>query len=328
MKSPFTGGEVKLLSEIRKSIFRKEGYEHTYLCYQCVDTKEIFTTTQLDTANTAQIYNQYREAHSIPFPDEINEIRSHYGLSALKMSKILGFGDNQYRLYENGEMPSVANGRVLKAIQSPQTFSTFVEAAKNVLSEDEYTKVKQKLTESIDQESYDTFMANLIYSRCKRDKYNGFALQSMSKLKNTILFFIEKYNGVYVTMMNKLLFYADFLSYRETGQAITGLSFKAIQHGPVPERWDRVYSLIDDIHQIEVENKNGNIGTKLVSKIPYDRLSLTQEQQNILETVYNTFKNDTPTSISNKSHEETAWQDNNKTYSLINFDYAFSLKAI
>lgn len=153
-------------------------------------------------------------------------------------------------------------------------------------------------------------------------------MQSMSKLKNTILFFIEKYNGVYVTMMNKLLFYADFLSYRETGQAITGLSFKAIQHGPVPERWDRVYSLIDDIHQVEVENKNGNIGTKLVSKIPYDRLSLTQEQQNILETVYNTFKNDTPTSISNKSHEETAWQDNNKTYSLINFDYAFSLKAI
>ena len=81
---------------------------------------------------------------------------------------------------------------------------------------------------------------------------------------------------------------------------MTGLSFKAIQYGPVPNRWDRVYSLIDDINLIEVEGKNGNVGNKLVSDMPCDISSFSNEQLSILETVYDTFKNDNSVSISNK----------------------------
>lgn len=55
MKSPFTGGEAVLVTETRKAVFRKEEYEYTHLCYQCVDTQETFTTTQVDTFNTSQI---------------------------------------------------------------------------------------------------------------------------------------------------------------------------------------------------------------------------------------------------------------------------------
>ena len=75
MKSPFTGGNVVLHSEKRTAVFRKEKFEYTFLSYQCVDTRELFTTTELDTANTMQIYNQYRTKYGIPFPDEIRSIR-------------------------------------------------------------------------------------------------------------------------------------------------------------------------------------------------------------------------------------------------------------
>ena len=73
MKSPFTGGNVVLHSEKRTAVFRKEKFEYTFLSYQCVDTRELFTTTELDTANTMQIYNQYRTKYGIPFPDEIGD---------------------------------------------------------------------------------------------------------------------------------------------------------------------------------------------------------------------------------------------------------------
>ncbi len=328
MKSPFTGGETILVEEMRKAVFRKEEYEYTYLCYQCVDTKETFTTTQLDMFNTSQIYNSYRSAHGIPYPDEIKSIRNRYELSALKMSKILGFGDNQYRLYENGEMPNVANGRVLKAIQSPGTFETFVDAAKNVLSDGEYTRIKKRLEECDSEASMDILLYKLIFGDNTRGRYNGYAKLSMSKLKNVLLFFIEKSKGVFVTKMNKLLFYTDLLSFREMGQAMTGLTFKAIQYGPVPDRWDRVYSLIDDISQIEVEGANGAVGSKLVSDISCDMSSFTTEQTAILDKVYETFKQDTSVSISAKSHDEPAWIDNQETHSTIDFKYAFSLKAI
>lgn len=328
MKSPFTGGETVLVTETRKAVFRKEEYEYTYLCYKCVDTQETFTTTQMDMFNTSQIYNSYRSAHGIPYPDEIKEIRNRYMLSALKMSRILGFGDNQYRLYENGEIPNVANGRVLKAIQAPKTFETFVSAARNVLSDDEYAKINKRLEECDNQSAMDGLIHKLIFDDNVRSRYNGYAMLSISRLRNVLLFYIEKFNGIFVTQMNKILFYTDFLSYRENGQAITGLSFKAIQYGPVPDRWDRAYSLIDDIYQIEVEGKNGNVGNKLVSEMPCDISSFTNEQLAILEKVYDTFKNDNSVTISNKSHEEPAWIDNQKTHSFIDFKYAFSLKAI
>lgn len=328
MKSPFTGGEAILITETRKAVFRKEEFEYTYICYKCVDTGETFTTTQMDVVNTIQVFNGYRIRHGIPFPDEIKDIRNRYELSASKMARILGFGDNQYRLYENGEMPSLGNGRVLKAIQSPGTFETFVDVAKDALSDEEYARIKKRLKEYEDRAFLDGLFCNLIYGDGGRSKYNGYAMLSISKLKNVILFFIEKFHGVFVTQMNKLLFYTDFLSYRECGQAMTGLTFKAIQHGPVPERWDKVYALLDDIDQIEVEVKNGNIGNKLVSAMSCDLSGFTNEQMGILEKVYATFKNDSSTSISRKSHDELAWIDNNELHSVIDFKYAFYLKNI
>lgn len=328
MNSPFTGGEAVLVAENRTAVFRKEEYAYTYLCYRCVDTQETFTTTQLDTFNTSQIYNGYRAAHGIPYPDEIREIRSRYMLSALKMSRILGFGDNQYRLYENGEMPSIANGRVLKAIQAPKTFETFVTAAKNELSEEEYIKIIKRWHEYKNRSSVDDLIHKLIFGDNARNRYNGYAMLSIAKLKNVLLFFIERFKGVFVTQMNKILFYTDFLSFRENGQAITGLSFKAIQYGPVPNRWNKVYSLMEGIEQEEVEGKNGYMGSKLVSEIPCDRSLFSHDQLSILETVYDTFKNDTSVSISHKSHGEPAWIDNQGAHALIDFKYAFYLKAI
>ena len=49
IKSPFTGGDVELFAELRKATFRKEEFEYTHLCYKCVDTNEMFTTTEMDT---------------------------------------------------------------------------------------------------------------------------------------------------------------------------------------------------------------------------------------------------------------------------------------
>ena len=106
MTSPFTGGVAMLLSEPSTLVYRKETFRYVHQFYECQDSHERFTTSELDEANLAQVTNQYRAKYGIPFPEEIKRIRQHYGLSASKMSEILGFGENQYRLYENGEMPN------------------------------------------------------------------------------------------------------------------------------------------------------------------------------------------------------------------------------
>ena len=72
-------------------------------------------------------------------------------------------------------------------------------------------------------EEYET---NRVF-RSVRGAGNGYAPLSLCRLKNLMLYLLENIQEVWCTKMNKLLFYIDFLSYRENGMAISGLSYKA-----------------------------------------------------------------------------------------------------
>jgi len=326
MKSPFTGGEVKLMQESRELIFRKEKFTYVAHYYVCVDTGELFTTTELDTLNINQVYNQYRAKYGIPFPDEISGIRAFYGLSASKMSEILGLGVNQYRLYENGEMPSEAIGKLLKSIMNPITFAEFVKNAENQFSASDYAKIIEKSERSFKRidEKEDRCK---IFGAVTRSWINGYAPQSYSRLKNIILFFIDKCGGVFNTKMNKLLFYTDFLSYKIRGVGMSGLAYKAIQYGPVPQQWDTVYGVIDDVYPEIVAFPSGYSGVKLCSELQPDLSWFTKDEIEILETVFKKFKDITSNDISEISHKENAWIDYNGTGKFIDYSEAFSLRA-
>jgi putative zinc finger/helix-turn-helix YgiT family protein len=125
MKSPFTDEEMSLHTEIRILTFRKENFEVWYHYFLCEDTQEQFTTTELDEVNINQCYNQYREKYTIPFPNQITKIREKYGINAAKMSEILGMEANSYRNYEQGEVPSLANGRLILVAGDPKEFQRF-----------------------------------------------------------------------------------------------------------------------------------------------------------------------------------------------------------
>jgi uncharacterized phage-associated protein/DNA-binding transcriptional regulator YiaG len=327
MTSPFTGGVAALLSEPSTLVFRKETFHFVHQFYECQDSHERFSTSELDEANLAQVYNQYRAKYGIPFPEEIKRIRQHYGLSATKMSEILGFGENQYRLYENGDMPSEANGKVLMSIMNPEIFRVFVENARGQFSDEEYEKLMAKAG-VWNKEKYSPVVVDYVFGRGRRDISSGYTALSISKIKNILLYFIEKGHGVFVTKMNKLLFYTDFLSYRERGKGMTGLRYKAIQHGPVPVRWDRIYSFYDDISQEIVQLPNDREGTMLVSNLSPVMAEFSDEELEILGDVYERFKKETPTQISETSHQEEAWKKYFNTDMPINFDMAFTLKAI
>lgn len=145
MKSPFTGGATKFEKEPRVLEFRKDSFEVLFHYYVCVDTREQFTTTDIDTLNLNQVHNKYREKYGIPFTDEIKNIREKYGLSAAKMSEVLGLGANIYRNYEAEEMPSVATGRLIRLAQDPEEFAKLLEMSKNSLEQHEYDRVKKEI---------------------------------------------------------------------------------------------------------------------------------------------------------------------------------------
>ena len=327
MKSPFTGGKVTLCHEISELFFRKEKFQYVHLFYVCDETKERFTTTQLDEVNMGQVYNQYRVKYGIPFPDEIRKIRNRYGLSAAKMSQILGFGDNQYRLYENGDMPSEANGKILMSIMDLRFFESFVNNARNQMGDEEYEKIIGKLM-SLQPDKNGNYNKDYLFCNYRRGIYNGYVIQSIDKLKNILLFYIEKFNGVFFTMMNKLLFYTDFYHYKLYGKGMSGLAYKAMKYGPVPVRWDRIYSFFNDIDQEIVRFEQGMEGTRLVSPKAPDMTDFSLDEKRVLEIVFHRFKLNSSSEISETSHAEEAWLKYVETNSLIDYSMAFDLKAL
>src|SRR5690554_1824350 len=122
MKSPATGKKMQVKKVWKKLIFRKEEFDILFHTWLCVDSGEEYEDDLFANLNYNQVVNQYREKHNIPFPEDIKTIRKQYNLPAIKMSKVLGLGDNTYRQYEAGEMPTEANARLIQMAADPKTF--------------------------------------------------------------------------------------------------------------------------------------------------------------------------------------------------------------
>ena len=329
MKSPFTGKEMKRIHETRIWKFRGEEYPYIHTFWLCEDSGEQFTDDASDTAGFIQVTNQYREKYGIPYTDEIIAIRKRYGISAQKMSLILGIGINQYRLYEQGEVPSVSNGRMIRSISNPKVMLDILESSRKELSDNEYRKLSDKIKSEIaegERHKIEQYEINRVY-RSVRGVVNGYAPLSLCRLKNLMLYLLENIHDVWCTKMNKLLFYIDFLSYRENGMAISGLSYRAIDFGPVPERWDVIYSEFDEIHQ-ELRSAGDFVGSVLTSTDKADLSLFTEAEIKVMEDVIAKFHKTSSRDLSKLSHKETAWINHHDRHESIPFSEAFDLKAV
>ncbi|MEG2218940.1 MAG: DUF4065 domain-containing protein, partial [Muribaculaceae bacterium] len=292
MKSPFTGGTVSLHTENMEITFRKENFTVVSQYYKCNDTGEEFTTKEQDGLAINQVYNQYREKYGIPFVEDINEILNKYGISAAKMSKILGFGDNQYLKYTKGEIPSVSNGRMIALIQDVSEFKKLLINAQNEFTPDELLKINKKIAPLQDDNT--TFIEQLIVSMAftfnNKSIYTGYVQPQIKKVKNIILFFANNCDGVFETKLNKLLFYSDFLSFKERGIGLSGLSYKAIAFGPVPQRYSTVYDNVGGTDAEIITFPNGNAGKKIIGKEQFDPRLFSEDEISVLNRVYERFK--------------------------------------
>ena len=329
MTSPITGRRMTLNFEWRDIEYRKETFRVMVPFYRCEDSGEQFTTTESDGVWWHQMQMQYCRKYGIPYTDEIVALRSRYGLSAQKMSLILGFGENQWRKYEQEEIPSVSNGRVILSAMNPNVMMDFVNSARGVLTDKEYEAMRRKVQTVIDQQEsrdFEEYEMKRVFAYRRGDE-NGYAPLSLNRLKNVMLHVLELCGEMWVTKMNKLLFYIDFMSYRERGMAITGLAYRAIDYGPVPERWEKVYSEFDEIGQ-EPRSMGEYEGQVLVAKTKPEAGVLTEEELTIINAVCEKLKDCSSRMVSDMSHEEKAWIENHEGHRMIPFADAFDLKMM
>lgn len=332
MISPFTGGEVTLVKESRSFEFRGSQFNIIHHHYRCEDTGETFTDTRLDELNLIQVYNQYREQEGIPFKDEIIAYRKQYDIPVTKFSQILGFGVNMYGKYEAGEMPNVSNGRMINICKDPLIFKNyFIQSIAHRLPEHEKDSFLKKIDKAIEHKharlnaEMDKLMA---LGHTERGMYTGYVVPNLEKARQMVVFFAESCIP-FVTKMNKLLFYSDFLHFSRTGFAISGISYKAITRGPVPQRFDGLYYNVSDLVDFEEIFYDQDLsGDQITTKHSFDISLFTEEEIKSMELVVKRFKSVPTKIVVNMSHDEDAWIDNHERRQLIPYSYAFQLKAL
>ena len=167
MTSPFTGGNVTKTYKFETFTFRNEKFNVKRYYYVCNDTGRSFSDSEVDDLVFYEIYDQYRKRHNIPSPQMLRDLRNKYNLSAHTMSKIAGIGINQYGLYENGEMPTIAIGQKLALLFDKNTLLECIDKAQPKLGKN-YSKVREAveayvepITISLAKKSYKDFFETL-----------------------------------------------------------------------------------------------------------------------------------------------------------------------
>ena len=334
MKSPITGKEMILTKENRSINYRKEAFDVVFHYYKCEDSGEQFTTGELDDVNMNQVYNQYRDLFNIPFPDEIIRIRSKYNLPATKMSAILGFGANSYRQYESGEMPSVSNARLIQMIDDPKKFIDLVELCDSLDSKtkEKHIKIAQNIVEDRKRNRFNFNLKDYLLGDHLADVYSGYRNPNFEKFTEMIVFFSEKIEP-FKTKMNKLLFYADFLMFKQSCFSISGVRYRAIEMGPVPNNFQSIFEYLENNNFIDIQYTQfpqGYTGEQFKARKekPFNQAVFSETEIAVLNKVAEVFKESSTNNIIETSHLEDAWKMNVKEKNVISYKYAFDLTQI
>lgn len=331
IECPYCDGMASLQKEIRELTYRKDQFKIVAHFYKCEKCGEEFTTTETDTISLIQAHNQYRESYNIPFPEEIAAIREKYELSAAKMSEVLGLGANGYSNYEKGEMPVPALSKLIATAAKPSVFKEFLIDARSGFSDNGFEKAKEKVDFLIEQENKSVPLYLSLNIHSEANNYTGYKRPDAERIAGLVTMYIQncipEFNDK--LKLNKLLFYTDFCHYKNHGKSISGLSYRAIQYGPVPANYDNVYSYLES-EQIIVSEwirlSNGSAREVFKTYNDFETKFFSPDELKTINTVINHFNKTSTWDMVDLSHKEKAWKELEAGKQLISYqDYAFDL---
>ena len=115
-----------------------------------------FADDKLEAANLKRIYDTYRHRHGIPTAEDLKRMRERYGIPSTAMSIILGLGENQFGLYEEGTVPTLSVGRLLALAMNPANMMDMLRSSRNSFSDKQYAKYFSAIATSRHPAKYET----------------------------------------------------------------------------------------------------------------------------------------------------------------------------
>ena len=321
--------EVKIVGVMEHTVFKNVHVQYEAVYSYCDRAEELYMEDDQMSANDSLMKDAYRKGQGLLTSKEIIAIRRKYGISQSDLCILLGWGQKTITRYESHQVQDKAHDTILKKIdQDPEWFLKLLESAKCSLSADSYLKYYNTAVELFEI-NHDVYLRKAIEARYARFQenlvYNGNKQLSLDKVVDVIRYFAAstKITSLYKVKLMKLLWYADALSYKQRGCAITGLVYQALPMGAVPI----AHESIIDLKNIpcEEEDVGEMMAYHFTLKNESSYPSLSKEDMDILDIVIARLGAMSKDEIVAFMHKEQAYVET-APRDIIQFKYAENLQ--
>ena len=302
--------EVQEVALPEQNVFNDKLIHYIATYEYCSYADEYTQTEEMIRKNDVAFKNAYKKQLNLLTSDEIIAIRSIYNVSQKDFAVILGWGLATITRYENYQVQDTAHDDVLRKIkEDPKWFLQLLERSRENLSSKAYQKYSKRANAVIKSKKNE-FLKEFIemqYIDINGDEQlTGGTVLNLDKVVEVVNIFALQVQNLYKVKLMKFLWYADFLHYKRTGKSITGLAYRALPMGAVPEAHETLISL-DNICFEEVLI-NGNTAYKFAPVLELTAKNLSADELDVIGEVIRKFGKMNTKDIIDTMHEEEAYK--------------------
>lgn len=321
--------EVKTVLVKEQAVFKKVkiAYDAAYL--YCDAAEELYMDERQMQENDVRLKDAYRRAEGLLTSAQISGIRAKYGISQGDLCILLGWGGKTITRYESHQVQDKAHDTILKKIdQDPEWFLALLTDARANLPAGSYQKYLDTAI-ALYEEDQDSYLRKAIeasYARFHGNQlFHGNTKLSLDKVVDVIRYFAAsaKVTSLYKVKLMKLMWYADSLSYKKRGFAITGLVYQALPMGAVPVG----HNSIVDLRGVPCEevDMGETYAYHFILRDGCGFPALSEDDKRILDTVIEKLGKLSKNDIIDFMHKERAYTET-APRDVIQFKYTDSLQ--
>ena len=298
----------------------------------CTTCGESLGSDEEDQAILDAVHAEYRRQNDLLTPEKIKGIRRRYRLSQKSLALLLGMSEATMNRYERGGLQDQVHDNAIRACEAPAYVRDLLERRGHLLSDWQRGKVEKSFAGQ--EERAGTWIelaggADWMPIAGQVSEQTGFRRFEYRRFAGALVLLCKRMGKISRTVVNKVLFYADFLNYKTATVSLTGTPYRRLEYGPAPSNYGRLLEQMEAEDLLvcrEVEYPKGNTGFYYAVGPNADSLDVefTPHEVKVLEHVAETFQGCTAKVISDRSHAESAWL-NTEDKKLISYTEAATL---
>jgi putative zinc finger/helix-turn-helix YgiT family protein len=259
-----------------------------------------------DAKNLERAYALYRGKAGLLGPTEVKGLRDKYGLTQRGLATVLGWSPATVNRYEKTGVSQTAHNHVLAMLRDPFQTKELLGPRIGLLPPEERQRLEDALEQSLTTRIPETVRA--VLEMQKPSGLTGFRAFSLDRLAHMITFFTRE-SGAFKTKLMKLLWYTDFLHFREQAVGISGAVYVHLPNGPALDNWGLILGILEREGLIQTRFEEGEdwAGDRISGAVKFDRTFFTDSELEVMDAVKRELGHLSSKRLSDRSHLESAW---------------------